>query len=308
METLKRQYGISSIDAVLLTHYHDDHVAGCNVLREVEGTEVWAAESFADILEHPAHYDLPCLWYDPVPVDRKLPLERKLRWEEYEFTLHELPGHTLYAVAVAFEADGKRVLAIGDQQMGDDGLEWNYVYQNRFRIGDYARSAALYGRLQPDVMVSGHWEPVWVDADYLKKAEASGRLLEQMHRELLPLEETDFGAEGFGARFYPYQAEVEAGGTVSFEVETLNPFHTETEMVIELVLPDGWKADETVRRVSAAGKGKKAASFTLTAPRMGPAKRLLIAANITAGNRAFGQQAEAFIHVRESKEVNGSEK
>jgi glyoxylase-like metal-dependent hydrolase (beta-lactamase superfamily II) len=47
--TLKSDWGVRQIDAVVLTHYHDDHVAGCNLLRSVEGAEVWAAENFADV-------------------------------------------------------------------------------------------------------------------------------------------------------------------------------------------------------------------------------------------------------------------
>src|SRR6185437_9112687 len=60
------------VEAVVLTHYHDDHVAGANLLRDVTGAEVWTAEHVAPILEQPERYDLPCLWYDPVPVDRRL--------------------------------------------------------------------------------------------------------------------------------------------------------------------------------------------------------------------------------------------
>ena len=43
--SLQREFGVSRIDVAIPTHYHDDHVAGFNLLREVEGTEVWAPES-----------------------------------------------------------------------------------------------------------------------------------------------------------------------------------------------------------------------------------------------------------------------
>lgn len=152
---LKRQYGVTRIDVALPTHYHDDHVAGFNLLRDVEGTQVWAAANFADVLRRPDQYDLPCLWYDPIPVDRVLPLGEPVAWEEYEFRLYAQPGHTLYAVAVAFEADGRRVLAVGDQHQGADGLQYNYVYANRFRMGDYAETAALYRRAAEAMVRSG---------------------------------------------------------------------------------------------------------------------------------------------------------
>jgi SAM-dependent methyltransferase len=47
---------------------------------------------------------------------------------------------------------------------------------------------------------------------------ADGRRVAQLHRELLPLDEVDFGAEGFGARIEPYRSTVPAGGDVELEV------------------------------------------------------------------------------------------
>ena len=116
IEELKRGHGVERVEAVIPTHYHDDHVAGLSLLREIEGAEVWAPENVAPILVDPRRYDLPCLWHEPIPVDRVLPLGEPLRWHEYELTPHALPGHTLYAAALSFEADGTRVLATGDQQ------------------------------------------------------------------------------------------------------------------------------------------------------------------------------------------------
>jgi len=68
IRALKEKYGVSAVDVVIPTHYHDDHVAGINLLRAVEGARLWCPESFAEILERPERQDLPCLWYDPIPV------------------------------------------------------------------------------------------------------------------------------------------------------------------------------------------------------------------------------------------------
>jgi glyoxylase-like metal-dependent hydrolase (beta-lactamase superfamily II) len=295
---LKTDYGVKSIDAVLLTHYHDDHVAGCNLLRDVEGVQVWAADNFADVLEHPADYDLPCLWYDPIPVDRVLPLESAIRWEEYEFTLYAQPGHTLYAVAIAFEADGRRVLAVGDQQQGGEGLLWNYVYQNRFQFSDYRQSAELYRKLQPEVIISGHWDPVWVKAGYFDELAERGEVLESLHHDLLPLSEADFGAEGFGARIRPYQLTMKAGASSTIEVEVINPFPLEETATVTIVAPDDWRIDEPEKKIHMAANGKATVSFRITAPEGIAKRRIRIAADLTVGARRFGQQAEALINVQ----------
>ncbi|MFC4599521.1 MBL fold metallo-hydrolase [Cohnella hongkongensis] len=294
---LKSEYGVRSVDAVLLTHYHDDHVAGCNLLRDVEGAEVWAAANFADVLERPADYDLPCLWYDPIPVDRIVPLGEPIRWEGYEITLHEQPGHTLYAVAIAFEADGKRVLAIGDQYQGDEGLLWNYVYQNRFQYEDYERSAALYEELRPDVLVSGHWDPVWVEAGYWERLRENGRMLARLHRELLPTDEADFGAEGFAARISPYRIEAEAGTTIDVRVEALNPLPVEEDVRVRLALPAGWTASRAEQVVRLPPGGRADVVCSVGIPEGAGGRRIRIAADVTAGSRRLGQQAEALVTI-----------
>ena len=98
-------YGVTAIDACIPTHYHDDHVAGFSLLQRRYGTKVMCAESFADIISHPADYDLPCLWYDPIKVDQVLPLNQPFMWEEYELTLYPMSGHTQYETAIGFIVD-----------------------------------------------------------------------------------------------------------------------------------------------------------------------------------------------------------
>ncbi len=294
LPALKQQFGVERIDVAIPTHFHDDHVAGLNMLRRVEGAQVWAAESFADILENPAGYDLPCLWYDPIPVDRRLPLEIPIEWEEYTLTLYPLPGHTRYAVAIGFEVDGQRVLATGDQYQGDAGLEVNYVYSNRFHASDYVASAALYRRLQPDLILSGHWSPQQVTPDYLARIETIGAELERLHHEL-QVAEPYVGEAGFIARLMPYQAEAPGGVPLEFAVEIRNPFSQPARAVIRVVTPPGWGATGTDITLDLAGSGSATGHFTVTPPAGFAARRARIAVDVTVGRQRFGQQAEALI-------------
>lgn len=295
LKKLKLDYGVSRIDVVLPTHHHDDHVAGFNLLRDVEGTQVWAPGNFADLLERPQRYDLPCTWYDPIPVDRVLPLEQEFRWEEYAFTLYELPGHSLYAVAIAFEADGRKVLAIGDQQ-GNNAFLWNYVYQNGFRYGDYIRSAELYARLKPDLMISGHWAPVRVDEAHLAELADKGAALDAVHHRLLPTDWLDFEAGGFAAVIYPYYAICRAGETLIFTAVIRNPLAVEAEAVVAAVVPEGWAADGDVRlRMDAHTYAD--VSFAVRVPPEARAFRERVAVDVTVGDIRLGQQAEALITV-----------
>ena len=298
IRALRRDHGIERVEAVVMTHFHDDHVAGINLLRDVEGTEVWAPENVAPILANPARYDLPCLWYDPIPVDRVLPLERPIAWREHELTAYPLPGHTLFQAAIGFDVDGTRVVAIGDQQSseGDGSTVLNYQYRNRFRIGDYVRSAELYLSLRPDLFLSGHWNPREVTEEHLERLLVDARRLDELHRELLPLEEIDFGAQGFGARIEPYRARVAAGDTVELEITVRNPFDRAEVAVVRCVVPEGWSADPVEHEIEVGGRSEASIGVRVTAN--GPSVcRARVAVDLTVGESRFGEQAEALVTV-----------
>jgi glyoxylase-like metal-dependent hydrolase (beta-lactamase superfamily II) len=300
LDVLKRDFGVERIEVVVMTHYHDDHVAGINQLRAVEATEVWAPENVAPILADPSRYDLPCLWFDPVPPDRTLALGAPVRWREYELTCHPLPGHTLYAVAIAFEVDGRRVLATGDQQaMRSDPSRpdvLNYQYRNRYRIDDFVDSAELYLSLRPDLMLGGHWKPRWVTPAYLEQLLAVGRRTAELHRELLPLDDVDLGAEGVGARIEPYRSTVAAAGAVDLDVSVRNPFQRPATATVRLVVPDGWSAEPAEREVELA-EGEEAVERFAVRPRGGSVRRARVAADVTVDGLRLGQQAEALVDV-----------
>jgi glyoxylase-like metal-dependent hydrolase (beta-lactamase superfamily II) len=299
LPALKRLHGVDRVEVALPTHYHDDHVAGFNLLREVEGTEVWSPENMTRIFREPRRFDLPCLWYDPIEVDREVAFGRPVKWREYELTFHELPGHTLYAAAIEVEVDGRKVLATGDQQNG----AWvpgereeilNYQYRNGFRVDDFERSAALYRRLNPDLLISGHWQPRPVTDEYLDMLAGKGETIARLHRELLPLEAVDFGAGGFGATIEPYQSTLASGEVLALEVIVRNPFDRSNEACVTLALPDGWSAEPLEGRTTLEPKADARLHFAVRTAGVA-SRRARIGADLTVGDRRFGQQAEALV-------------
>lgn len=296
MPALRHQYGISQIEAVIPTHSHDDHVAGFNLLREVEQAEVWASDSIADVLERPADFDLPCLWYDPIPVARRLPVGEPIRWCEHTFTLYPLPGHTHYAVGIFMEVDGKRILISGDQYEGNTGLWPNYVYQNRMQADDFRASAALYRKLQPDIVLSGHWTPLQVTPEYLDQLDALGEDVVRWHHDLLPEETAGLGPEGAVARITPYQATSQGGAPIDFEVELCNPFDHEAETAVNVVAPFGWQLAGGEQRIMLAPGHPTTLRFGVTPPAR-PYYRARLAVNVTVEGMRFGQAAEALVTV-----------
>ncbi len=296
LERLKREFGITTIDAVIPTHYHDDHVAGCNLLRQVEGTEVWAAANFADVLEHPEHYNLPCLWYDPIAVDRRLPLDEPIHWEEFRLVLHAQPGHTRYAVAIETTVDETGVLFIGDQMGHDDGLELNYVYAGGFQPEDYIKSAQLYQQLKPELLLTGHWGAIKGDAVHLEEVMTRAQALAALHRELLP-EEIDLEAHGPVAEVQPYRVKAVAGQTFSLTVTIRNPLGKRATARVSLRLPDGWLAEPGAASVALRSPGTGTVTFAVVAPAGSAARRARIGVDVAVDTHHLGQVAEALVDV-----------
>jgi len=287
LDALRRDHGVERFDAALVTHYHDDHVAGLNLLRDVEGAEVWAPANVAPILEHPERHDLPCLWFDPIPVDRVIDFEQPFRWHEHELTLYPLPGHTRYAAAIAFEVDGKRILVTGDQQTDEaDGRSiLNIQYRNRGVPEDFVASAELYRSLRPDLILGGHWLPFELTDARLRQLTDDAARFVEAHRDVLAGE--SFGVEGFGARIEPYRL---SPGRNDVVVTVRSPFDRPETARVRLVLPEGWSAEPAERHAELEPRGEAEVTFTVEATGRG-----VLAADLTVGETPFGQQAEAML-------------
>jgi glyoxylase-like metal-dependent hydrolase (beta-lactamase superfamily II) len=289
LDALRAQYGVERIEAAIPTHFHDDHVVGLELVRAVEGTEVWAPENVAPILLEPRRYDLPCLPFEPIPVDRVLTLGEPLSWHEHELHLHPLPGHTLFAAAIELEVGGVRVLAVGDQQTGGECPILNYQYRNRFRPDDFVASAELYRRVRPDVLVSGHWPPQRVSDALLDRLSVDAARLVELHAELLPEE------AGVGLRIEPYRSEARVGEPVELDVVVRNPFGRAVEAELVLALSERWPLPPPQRLALAAG-AEGTARFALVPG--GPGRRVRVGADLSLDGIRFGQLAEALVDVR----------
>jgi glyoxylase-like metal-dependent hydrolase (beta-lactamase superfamily II) len=296
LPALKRDFGVTSVEVVLGTHYHDDHIAGFNLLRDVEGTEVWLPENVAPVMADPMRMDLPCQWFEPIPADRVLGLGETVRWREYEIVTHELPGHTLYAAAFEFEVDGVRVLATGDQQTAEGRLGvqreiLNYQYRNRFRRDDFIQSAALYRRVAPGLMITGHWQGREVDEDYLQLLTEQGDELADIHDGLLPDDGMLPPADGNVVLLEPFYQRVAPGAALEYEVVVVNPYDDEREIAADLVTPEGW-SDPPRASALAAPHETVRLRFAVQAPDAAR-KRQRLAADVTIGTVRYGQAADA---------------
>jgi glyoxylase-like metal-dependent hydrolase (beta-lactamase superfamily II) len=296
---LKRDHGVTHVEVAIPTHYHDDHVAGMPLLRDVEGTEIWTPAHIAPVLATPLHHDLPCTWFDPIPSDRELEVGATVRWREYEITVHDLPGHTLFAAAYELLVDGVRVMVTGDQQdygwvPGERQEILNYQYRNRFRVEDFRKSAALYARTRPQLMIGGHWRPRWVDDAYFEMLTRRGEEVVELHQLLLP-DELDLGADSILARLTPYYSLVAPGQELRLTAEVRNPFDRDVWAEIVPVTHYGWQDSGPVRaHLPAGGTEHVDVTIVVDGP---PRRRARVAVDLRIGDLHLGQHAEALLDV-----------
>ncbi len=311
LPALRQRHGVQRIEVVVPTHYHDDHVAGMPLLRDVEGTQIWSPAHVSAVLAAPRRYDLPCLWHDPIVSDRDLELGTSFTWHEHEVTVDDFPGHTAYAAAFSFAVDGVGVMVTGDQHgtLGPPGSTRqvaNYQYRNGFALGDYPRGAALTREVGPGLVVSGHWPPLWVnDGDgYLEELDSVADVVERVHTDLLPLHEVDLGAGGVMARIEPYRSTVTVGGQVELTVHLRQPLPSGGVVRVRPVVDDGWTVEPSEDAIDLPPLGLGQLSFTVR-PAKTPGCRQRVAMDITAGQVLLGQHVEALVDVVGAEPVAG---
>jgi glyoxylase-like metal-dependent hydrolase (beta-lactamase superfamily II) len=304
MTGLHKHTGADGIDTVLVSHFHDDHVNGINLLRRLFGTQVWAADLFADLLERPWRFDRPCLWHEPIRVDRRLPTHETFDWEGIEFRLTPMSGHTRFATLISFEIDGQRVVHTGDQIFYDTGawrpgahMTTNHVYKNGLDMGCYHAVVDELEAIQPQWVLTGHTPPFQPAPEWYSEIRRGAEAFDDLHRKLMIVGDQDvhFGAESQGGKLKPYRVHLVAGEQTQMQGWILNPLPRTAMATARLVVPDGWSAE--VVTVELGPRQQQDITLTLT-PALGTTcRRQPIALELTVEDQPFGQVAEALVTV-----------
>lgn len=307
---LTQRSGAERIDVALISHFHDDHVCGVPLLQRLYGTECWAADTFADLLAHPDAHCFPCDWPQPIRVDRRLPIDRPVQWEEYTFHFGAMNGHTRFAALIGFEADGVRFAHTGDQYffLTDKG-EWanefkrwddkrvfqNHVYRNGALLNGYAQSAAWLLEWRPDVILSGHQPPMHTNDDFFRLVERWGDEYANLHRQAMPLgdDEAHFDLDSWGGWIWPYRTHVAAPQPITVTATLRNPLPRAAQLEARLVGPEGWQG--TSATVAANARAEVQCELSITPA--GPCRRQPFAVELTVEGRPYGQVAEALVTV-----------
>lgn len=301
LEALRRETGIDSINTVVVTHFHDDHVAGIPLLQRLYGTRCWAAENFAFILQDPSRYAFPCTWPEPIDVEPQ-PVNTPIRWEEYEIVLHPMSGHTRFSTAVELSVDGETVLATGDQYFlqdfdpdGNKPAMHNHVYRNGATLTSFDESQRMLDDVEPTLVLPGHGDAYRYTENHRRRFADYAADYRAFHERILPLQEPNFGVDGRGGWLVPYRTRLDAARTIRYVAHVRNPYPTRHELQLRIVGPNGIAGK--VETVSLPGGGEAEVEIPLELPPGTTCRRMAVGLEMRAGTRPFGLIAEALVTV-----------
>jgi glyoxylase-like metal-dependent hydrolase (beta-lactamase superfamily II) len=163
-----------TVDAILVTHCHWDHIGGVAGLAAATGAPVWMSETEAIALEHPDQFVFPGMpVVEPWRVDHRLAGGERIEVAGIALDVLLVPGHSPGHIAF---------VAPGMPDAAGDGLETppvcfigdvlfkGSVGRTDLPFADHATLVKSLGllvrRLDPTtLMLSGHGEPTTMDAE-----------------------------------------------------------------------------------------------------------------------------------------------
>jgi len=301
LERLRTQYGVQEIEAVLPSHYHDDHINGIPYLQRQLGVECWAYENMRDILENPRGELIGCVLPAPIRVHRTFRDGERLQWESLEFTIHYTPGHADYHMGMFAQIDGHSVAFSGDNVFPLWAGTPSLIYRNHVHKTSHQQTARLYLEYMPDVLCAGHDLQREVRPHVYRRFAEKALQMSQLFEVLLP-GEANYGLEPGWTQIYPYQSLAQAGDTLNLQVRMTNFLPQATQAEVSLVLPEGWVATPAVGRLDIAPQQRGQTDFRVHIPDSYrfPYPRIAVAADVTLNGRHLGQITEATIELSHS--------
>jgi glyoxylase-like metal-dependent hydrolase (beta-lactamase superfamily II) len=215
LRRLRAEGRLTSLEHVMVTHYHDDHTDALPVLVKEFGARVHACGSLIDLIERPGDYRLPCLTRNPVSVTVRHQHGDSWRWKEYRMTILDFPGQTLHHNALLVEQEGGWSALFAGDSFTPSGID-DYCLQNRniLREGHgYLRCLDLLETLPPGCLVlNQHVDPAFrfSPAQVTQMRDTLRRRIPLL-RELLPFDDPNFGLDDTWSALHPYWNVVRPG-------------------------------------------------------------------------------------------------
>lgn len=296
------EFGVTSIDVVMPSHMHDDHINGIPHLKRRYGTEVWSLNTMKEVLEHPRGFNLGCILGERIQVDRALAPGEVFRWEEFDFEVVHSPGHTEYQMALYSTIDDQRVAFTADALYPPDQTvlaHHNLVFRNHVENDSHLRSIQSLIDHRPTLLCPGHEKPFLANDGVLAVVQDNLRTQQRYFFDLLPPGAVDIGLDPSWVKIVPYQPVLSPGTDLPLEIRVQNHDPSPMAIVATLVAPTDWSVTPSMLRLDIPGRETGTIPFVVSIPNAWtpPASRFAIALDVVANGKHLGQIAEAICEV-----------
>ena len=308
-QTLRRDHGLKCIDAVAISHYHDDHVARIPELVHTIGRnqsprpEVWVFENQADIYTDPTRFNIPCLWPTPIPYNRILSNDEVVYWEGVRLQFFSMPGQTEWHASMVADITGKRYAFTGDnlwKPADPRSPNGPIIWRNQqFLDGGTLKGFRKLRDLSPNVILPAHTDPIDpVTPEYLDAIITWSEQLRPMMEDLLDQPHPEFGCDCFWVRFDPYRRIFQPGEqTFQTHIIVRNHHDHPAPVLIAPALPDGWTASPKTVEKQIPAHSETTLAFNIHTPDLIAGRRHILAADIALNGVDHGEMAEMIIDV-----------
>lgn len=262
---MKERLGLKQIDVVLVTHMHGDHCLEAPHLRDAHGAKIWTMNRVVAPVSRPLHFDY-CAQVntygkgiDSMTFDRVFQEGDTFTWEGFKLTVDWMPGQTEFALCLHGNIDGKKVAFTGDNIFGSssdpnqNGHEAVVARNSCILEEGYIYAAKYLKKLQPDLLLGGHSWAMAEPAKLIDRYLADALKLKEYFEKLSFEKDYRWMYDPYWVRMEPYRVVLGKNNATEARLLMRNFEPEPISMKVEIVLPDGFKAEPAVISTMVAG-------------------------------------------------------
>ncbi len=298
---MKERLGLKQIDVVLVTHMHGDHCLEAPHLRDMHSAKIWTMNRVVAPVSRPLHFDY-CAQVntygkgiDSIAFDKVFQEGDTFTWEGFKLTVDWMPGQTEFALCLHGIIDGKKVAFTGDNIFGSssdpsqNGHEAVVARNSCILEEGYIYAAKYLKKLQPDLLLGGHSWAMAEPAKLIDRYLADAIKLKEYFEKLSFEKDYRWMYDPYWVRMEPYRVVLGKNNAAEVRLMMRNFDAEPIAMKVEIVLPEGFKAEPAIITTMVAGESTTSIPIQISCTKETVKGLHLAALDITRKGKRAGQ-------------------